>query len=101
MPIDPAFSQICDQVRSLPQNRGLRLVKGGFTVRSATKWPEIDQLGRLVAQGNAVRQIEMSIDREPLHLFLPPSDMEIVTDYVRRDVAEAADATEFGPDFRI
>ncbi len=143
MPIDPTFSQICNQIRSLPQTRGLRLVKGDLAVRESTR-PEFHRLGRLVVQGKAVKQIEKSIDQElgtgegkkllkemggvyrpfgaritpeqvievetrikqkkvlsgePVHFFLPPTDVQEVSDNLRRDIADARDAQEIDPQF--
>jgi hypothetical protein len=145
MPIDPTFSQICNQIRSLPPTRGLRLVKGDLSVRESTR-PEPHQLGRLADQGKAVRQIEKSIDAElgtgegkkllkemggvyhrfgaritpeqviaiearikqkkvlsgePVHFFLPPTDVQAVSDTLRRDIADARDAQKIDPQFTI
>jgi hypothetical protein len=63
MPIDQTFSQICNQVRSLPQTRGLRLVKGELATRNGSGL-ELHRLGRLLNQSKAVKQIEKSIDQE-------------------------------------
>jgi hypothetical protein len=145
MPIDPTFSHICNQIRSLPPTRGLRLVKGELEVRES-KRPEFHRLGRLFDQSKAVRQIEKSIDRElgpgsgkklleetggvyrrigaritpeqvievetrikqkkvlsgePVHFFLPPTDVQAVSDNIRHDIAAARDAQKIDPQFTI